>query len=268
MTAPAASDPVHSPPGPLVAIVDDDADFRMDMADALRAMGFSAVALADGSALATCLDSAGQTPDLVLLDLGLEREDGTDIARRLHRSTDIPVIILTAHTEPAIAVESLSAGGDAFLTKGTDLAVIAATIRAVLRRRVPDHPAPDPPPRPEPPARPEPAPGITIGPAPWQLLSRTRCLRTPGGVDIPLTHQEFTLLLALIEADGDTCTRATINARLARPDTLDNARNLDSLVRRCRRKVHQASGERIPLHSLYARGYMIPSGSMVARVET
>jgi len=238
---------------PLIAVLDDDTDFVSDMTDALRAMGFRARGASSSVALWPILAEA--TPDLVLLDLGLDGEEGADVARRLRQDSAIPVVIFTARPAAVAAVDSLAAGGDAFLTKGCDLSVVGATIRAVLRRRTIDRaealakdgtkdgaPAQ--------PARPDATPDT-----PWRLLVDTRALQTPDDQDVPLTHHEYALLRVLMENRGAVCGRDTINARLDRPDTLDNARNLDSLVRRCRKKVLQNTGKKLPVQSMYAKGY-------------
>jgi len=229
---------------PLIAILDDDTGFRRIMADALEACGFAVAPVANASELFVLLET--HRPDLVLLDLGLGDEEGEDVARRLRAVSSVPVVVLTARTGKAAAVGSLEAGGDAYLVKGTDLAVIEATLRAVLRRSAMTS-----------------APGgmadweapAAAPPRAWRLRFNEWQLTAPDGTSLALTHKERIFLSVLAEAPGTTYSRSDINRAMGRPDTLENERNLDTLIRRLRRKAEKVIPGGLPILTAYGHGY-------------
>src|SRR5207248_6218105 len=76
-------------------------------------------------------------PDLVVLDLGLPRLDGIDVAKRLRASDDVPIMVLTARDAVESRVEGLDAGADDYLVKPFERQELLARLRALLRRRPP-----------------------------------------------------------------------------------------------------------------------------------
>src|SRR5207249_11813618 len=73
-------------------------------------------------------------PDLVVLDLGLPRLDGIEVARRLRRESDVPIIMLTARVEESDRLKGLDVGADDYITKPFSPRELVARVRAVLRR--------------------------------------------------------------------------------------------------------------------------------------
>jgi two-component system, OmpR family, response regulator len=79
---------------------------------------------------------AAREPDLVLLDLRLEKEDGLDLLRDLRSRSDVPVIVMTGNQREVIdRVVGLELGADDYVTKPFGLRELLARIRAVLRRQ-------------------------------------------------------------------------------------------------------------------------------------
>ena len=81
-------------------------------------------------------------PDLVILDLGLPKIDGIDVARSLRAEDDVPILILTARDALESRVEGLDAGADDYLVKPFERQELLARMRALLRRRPPRGSAP------------------------------------------------------------------------------------------------------------------------------
>ena len=75
-----------------------------------------------------------ELPDAVILDLGLPDMDGMDVLQHIRQFSYVPVIILTARTQPDSIVKGLEAGADDYLTKPFDPMVLIARIKSVLRR--------------------------------------------------------------------------------------------------------------------------------------
>jgi DNA-binding response OmpR family regulator len=123
------------------------------------------------------LHFTGRTPDLVILDLRLDRDDGLDLLREIRQHSDVPVIITTGHRKDEIdRVIGLELGADDYVTKPFSLRELLARMRAVLRRQEAGGRI----------ARStEKAQGFRF--ADWRLDQRRRELRNPSGEEVPLT---------------------------------------------------------------------------------
>jgi len=121
---------------PNILVVDDEEDLLELLRFNLSGEGFSVTCAATGEEALEKL-KAGM-PDLILLDLMLPGIDGLEVARRLktHSVTkEVPIIMLTAKGEEGDIVKGLEMGADDYITKPFSRKVLAARIRAVLRRR-------------------------------------------------------------------------------------------------------------------------------------
>src|SRR6202165_5542766 len=120
---------------PRVLVVEDDEDIAQALQRSLRMEGYEVRSAADGeSAL-----EQGRTfaPDLVILDLGLPKLDGLEVARSLRAEDDVAILILTARDALEARVEGLDAGADDYLVKPFERQELLARLRALLRRRPP-----------------------------------------------------------------------------------------------------------------------------------
>jgi len=119
-----------------ILIVEDDDDIRELVSHSLSREGFR---VSEASAGAEALDSAkSDTPDLIILDLMLPDIDGLEVCRRLKAdvsSKTIPIIMLTAKSEDTDIVVGLELGADDYITKPFSPRVLAARVKAVLRRK-------------------------------------------------------------------------------------------------------------------------------------
>src|SRR3989440_998135 len=120
---------------PRVLVVEDDDDIAQVLQRSLRMEGYDVRLAGDG---VTALDQAHAfLPDLVILDLGLPRLDGMDVARELRGRDDVPILVLTARDAVEARVEGLDAGADDYLVKPFERQELLARLRALLRRRPP-----------------------------------------------------------------------------------------------------------------------------------
>ncbi|WP_323794303.1 response regulator [Nocardioides sp.] len=100
---------------PRILLVEDEADIRTTLDVLLTLAGFEVVVACDGiDGLAAC---ATETPDLVVLDVGLPGMDGWEVLRRLRLDSAVPVLVLTAHGLEAVRDRALAAGADAAMAK-------------------------------------------------------------------------------------------------------------------------------------------------------
>lgn len=101
----------------------------------LEAEGFAVTEATDGT---TALDRfRASSPDLVLLDVGIPTPDGFQVLQQLRRTSDVPVIMLTARSEEIDRVVGLTMGADDYVIKPFSPRELVARVRAVLRRRRP-----------------------------------------------------------------------------------------------------------------------------------
>jgi adenylate cyclase len=119
---------------PLILAVDDTPQNLDLLTRRLRSQGYEVATAADGeAALARVTELA---PDLVLLDIMMPKLDGIETVRRLKADPEhrhIPVILVTAKSDPQDVIEGLDAGGDDYLTKPIDHAALLARVRSMLR---------------------------------------------------------------------------------------------------------------------------------------
>ena len=107
--------------------MEDDDDIAQVLQRSLRLEGYETRIAGDGEA---ALGAANDfVPDLVVLDLGLPKLDGMDVARRLRAADDVPILMLTARDALAARVEGLDAGADDYLVKPFERQELLARLR-------------------------------------------------------------------------------------------------------------------------------------------
>jgi DNA-binding response OmpR family regulator len=115
-----------------VLFVEDDPTIREMTTLALERDGFTVATAADGRA---GLDAfRARPPDVVLLDVMLPGLDGVSVCRQIRAASVVPIVMLSARSDPIDVVLGLEAGADDYVTKPFDPPVLSARLRAVLRR--------------------------------------------------------------------------------------------------------------------------------------
>ena len=115
-----------------VLVVDDDPAILRTLGINLRARDYDVETAADGRSALQIVHE--RMPDVVLLDLGLPDVDGVAVLKRLREFTEVPVIVVSARTEPDDKVEALDLGADDFITKPFSVEELLARVRVVTRR--------------------------------------------------------------------------------------------------------------------------------------
>jgi len=174
--------------GPIVLLVEDEAEMRRALRPSLRSHGYQLVEAATGrEGLA---QAAGRNPDVILLDLGLPDGDGLDVVRELRRFSLAPIIVISARGQERDKVAALDLGADDYLTKPFGVVELQARIRVALRHQGSLTPSG---------AEPEfSAAGVRVD------LERRRVFR--GGEEVHLTPTEYRLLATLIRHRGKVLT--------------------------------------------------------------
>jgi two-component system, OmpR family, response regulator MtrA len=202
-----------------ILLVEDDPRIRQVLELALRDHGYDVRSAATGEQALE--DVALRRPDVLLLDLMLPGIDGLEVCRRLRAQGDLPIIAVTARSDSADVVAGLEAGADDYVTKPVVAGVLAARIRAVLRRV------------------PERSSSTRIGDLDV-LTDRAVVLRR--GEELPLTRTEYRLLCELAEHPGAVKTREELLHDVWGYDYFGDTRLLDVHVRRLRVKVEEDPG--------------------------
>jgi two-component system, OmpR family, alkaline phosphatase synthesis response regulator PhoP len=218
-----------------VLVVDDEPQIAQIVRDYLRQAGFAVVTTADGLEAVTLTRQC--RADLVVLDLGLPRLDGLDVARRLRRDTDIPIIMLTARVEESDRLLGLEVGADDYVTKPFSPRELVARVRAVLRRveRAGDR--------------------RDILRHADLLIDVPKMSVTRNGVAIDLTPTEFQLLAALARQPGRVFTRAQLLDAVRGSEVDSFERAIDAHIKNIRRKLEADSRSPQYLLTVYGIGY-------------
>ncbi|ASF48035.1 response regulator [Methylovulum psychrotolerans] len=117
---------------PLLLLIEDDPPFRSLLATTLEGQGYRVLATDTGRE--GLLAVRNRSPALLLLDLGLPDMDGQDVICRLRKSSELPVIVLSARHQESDVTQALDNGADDYLTKPFSNAELMARINALLRR--------------------------------------------------------------------------------------------------------------------------------------
>jgi DNA-binding response OmpR family regulator len=167
---------------------------------------------------------AAPRAEMVLLDLGLPDIDGIEVCRRLRRTGDIPLIMLTARGDEADRVLGLELGADDYMSKPFSVRELVARMHAVRRRTNPAGPK-----------APEPGDHVQIL-GDLAIDRRTREVRMRGEV-LSLAPKEYDLLVHLAADPGAMVARRDILEAVWEPNFFGRGKTLDFHVASLRRKL-------------------------------
>ncbi|TWI60758.1 two-component system OmpR family response regulator [Pseudoduganella lurida] len=209
-------------PTPSILIVDDDRDIRTLLAEYLETNGYRTHGAADGTAMWKLLDET--KPDLIVLDLNMPGDDGLTLCRKLRAHSNLPVIMLTARSEPLDRILGLEMGADDYLPKPFEPRELLARIRSVLRR-----------------SNAMPSGGVDkaaqIRFSNWTLDLTARHLLDPDGVVIMLSGAEFRLLKVFLEHPNRVLNRDQLLNLTQGRDADPFDRSIDIQISRLRQKL-------------------------------
>ena len=120
-----------------VLVVDDEPPIRKLLRMGLTAHGYQILEAPNGK---TALELLSETPDLIILDLGLPDTQGHELLRMIRgRNDSVPVVVLSSRGDEAGKVQALDLGADDYLTKPFGMDELLARMRAALRHQLQVH---------------------------------------------------------------------------------------------------------------------------------
>jgi DNA-binding response OmpR family regulator len=220
-----------------VLVIEDDPRIRRVLQMTLQREGLDVTEAASGEA--GLAELSGAEFDVVLLDLMLPGQDGFEVCRAIRRTSNTPVIMVTARSDSHDVVAGLEAGADDYVSKPFVPKELSARIRALTRRtRVP-----------------EPRVQVVVGDL--EVLPAEGTVRRAGQA-IDLTRTEFKLLCELVADPGRVLSREELLERVWGYDYFGDSRLVDVHVRRLRKKVEPDPGRPSVVLTVRGLGYRVP----------
>jgi DNA-binding response OmpR family regulator len=201
----------------------------------LKNAGYGVRVAGTGSAALTSV--ASDMPSMIVLDLNLPDMDGIEICRRVRKTSDVPILMLTARDEDVDKIIGLEVGADDYLTKPFNPRELVARVKSVLRRSAPDK-------------RREEGEELTHGDL---VVNAGRREVHVGDQEIQLAPKEFDLLWELLDHRGLVLTRDQLLERVWGYTFAGDTRTVDVHVRQIRRKLGDAS----PIVTVWGVGYKV-----------
>ena len=202
-----------------VLIVEDEQSYQEALRISLEPEGFAVTGALDGrTGIASFEKSA---PDVILLDLMLPDISGLDVLRTVRRTSNVPVIVVSAKSAEADVVSALELGADDYLTKPYSSRELVARIRANTRRAIPHD--------------------MGVVRAGIAVLDPQRYELRLGDVTEVLPRKEFELARTLVESQGRVVTRENLLAEIWGISWGDS-KSLDQHIRRLRRRFEKVEG--------------------------
>jgi DNA-binding response OmpR family regulator len=224
-----------------VLVVEDEMKIARVARDYLEHAGFKVIVTGDGESAIGI--APGLKPDLVVLDLGLPGKDGLDVARELRRTSNVPIVMLTARGDESDRIVGLELGADDYIVKPFSPKELVARVRAVLRRT---------------------NFARTVGPEVLRVaevevdVPRMRVTVDRRGVD--LTPTEFDLLTTLMREPGRVFTRSQLLDAVHGVAFESYERAIDAHVKNIRRKIEPSPGQPRYILTVHGIGYRFTDG--------
>jgi DNA-binding response OmpR family regulator len=220
------------PMGTRILAVEDDERIRAAVKLALEDEGWTVAEAATGE---DALTQFQQEPsDVVLIDIMLPGIDGFEVCRSIRRTSDVPIVMVTARADTHDVVAGLEAGADDYLTKPFAPKELSARIRALLRRARTSEVS---------------SPHLRFGDL--EIVPEEGVVRR-NGKDVHLTKTEFRVLVELAQNPGRVFSREVLLERIWGYGYFGDGRLVDVHVRRLRTKVEADPAN--PRHVVTVRG--------------
>ena len=228
--------PAPADQSPHILVVDDDTRLRQLLHRYLSDNGYRVTTATGAADARRHLD--GLRFDLIVLDVMMPEEDGITFAAALRRTSDVPILLLTAKGEAEDRIAGLEAGADDYLPKPFEPRELLLRIEAVLRRA----------------ARPEEAASIALG---EHVFDVKRGTLSRDGAPVRLTSTEAELLRVFARHPRTVLSRADIVALGVGTSDGAGERTIDVHIARLRRKIEPEPKNPRTLQTVWGEGYVL-----------
>jgi len=233
-----------------ITLVDDDENIVTSVSLALESHGHTVKAYFDGASGLAALEN--EPPDLAILDVKMPRMDGMEVLRRLRRSSDVPVIILTSKDEEIDEILGFNLGADDYIHKPFSQRLLIERVKAVLRRAGVEGEE----------VNGAAGPTAAAADAASRAIKRGKLTLDPArhdclwdGKPVKLTVTEFLLLQSLAQRPGFVKSRDNLMDAAYDDQVYVDDRTIDSHIKRMRKKFREVDPEFDAIETLYGVGY-------------
>ena len=227
---------------PRLLVVEDDPAIAEALHLALTGLGHEVRTAPTAEAGLASLQG-GPAVDLAIVDVMLPGMDGFEFCRRVSIARSLPIVLLTARSDPIDMVVGLECGADDYVVKPVEPRVLDARIKAVLRRSTPASVVPS-----------MPESRATLGPV---VVDELAMRVTRDGADVPLTPTELRLLIELLRNAGHALTRRTLLERVWDYGYVGDSRLVDACVQRLRAKIEADPANPVVISTVRGVGYRL-----------
>ena len=219
-----------------ILIVDDEQEIVSSVSDYLREEGYRTIQAFDGQSALSMFES--ERPELIILDLGLPDISGIDVAREIRRSSQVPIVMLTARSQEIDRILGFELGADDYITKPFSPRELVLRVQALLRRV--SGPVVEAP--------------VAIGDLVIDLSGREV---KRDGEPVDLTPTEFDLLAFLVRRPNRVFTRLQLLKEVQGYTTPALVRNIDNHIMNLRRKIEPDPAAPSIIKTVYGVGYKL-----------
>ena len=220
---------------PCIMLCDDNISVHQTLTLYLREANYDVISVYDGQ---EALDTFRREHiDLIILDIMLPKLFGTDVCREIRKTSDVPIIMLSAKGDESDRIVGLELGADDYVTKPFSSKEMVARVKSVLRRTQ-SHTE----------IKALQIGNLTINPKAYEVYV--------AGDQIKMTPREVSLLVYLVSNAGQVVAREDILDNVWGKDYYGDVRAVDTLIARIRSKIHEHQAN-VSFHTVYGVGYMI-----------
>lgn len=221
-----------------ILVVDDESAILQTLRFNLERNGYAVITAGDGRTAVTLTNA--ERPDLVIMDIMLPVMDGIDACKEIRRTSNVPIIMLTAKDQEIDKVLALELGADDYVTKPFSLHEFLARVKARLRRQNGTSENAS-------------SQAITVGEI---VLDPSRQSLLVRGEEVTLAPKEFALLHVLMENRGRIITRQTLLDRVWGYDFEGEPQTISVHIRWLREKLEIDPNAPHHIITVRGRGYM------------
>lgn len=218
-----------------ILVVEDQIDLQEELVYFLCRIGHEAAGISSGIELDQAM--MRDTPDLLLLDVGLPGEDGISIARRLAGIPQLSIVMLTARSGEEDRIRSFEGGADSYLVKPVNYRELQAILARAHQRLGP----------------------VVASTSCWQLKRRERLLNSPSGGEISLTGVEVCLLETMLRRAGKAASKRELIEAMGHDYFTFDMRRIEVRISRLRKKIRSITSSEDPVQSEWGVGYAFVS---------